>query len=103
MNLLNSSQQNYRFHAVSRRSKFAAAVAYGNHAAWRRSAAADNTAMEDSMSEDLGNFEDDYTFDYFRRAFDCKFKEDDCKNSKGWLQVQMLTEYCRKYFSIDSN
>ena len=43
MNLLNSSQQNYRFHAVSRRSKFAAAAAFGNHAAWRRSAAADNT------------------------------------------------------------
>ena len=43
MNLLNSSQRNYRFHAVSRRSKFTAAAAYENHAAWRRSAAADNT------------------------------------------------------------
>ena len=45
MNLLNSSQRNYRFHAVSRRSKFTAAAAYENHAAWRRSAAADNTAV----------------------------------------------------------
>ena len=43
MNLLNSSQWNYRFHAVSRRGKFTAAAAYENHAAWRRSAAADNT------------------------------------------------------------
>ena len=50
MNLLNSSQQNYRFHAVSRRSKFAAAAAYGNHAAWRRSAAADNTDTEKQVS-----------------------------------------------------
>ena len=45
MNLLNSSQRNYRFHAVSRRSKFTAAAAYENHAAWRRSAAADNTDL----------------------------------------------------------
>ena len=58
MNLLNSSQQNYRFHAVSRRSKFAAAAAYGNHAAWRRSAAADNTVKD--INHGLANKSNEY-------------------------------------------
>ena len=55
MNLLNSPQRNYRFHAVSRRSKFTAAAAYENHAAWRRSAAADNTG--DKANVKLNYFE----------------------------------------------
>ena len=56
MNLLDSSQQNYRFHAVSRRSKFAAAAAYENHAAWRRSAAADNTELKIPADFDFQQF-----------------------------------------------
>ena len=54
MNLLNSPQRNYRFHAVSRRSKFTAAAAYENHAAWRRSAAADNTVIQNMIIASLG-------------------------------------------------